>query len=1106
MSAAAGQAPAFPPLPTIAKCPFDTLHGCNGYSAAGNSFSGLGFLRHLETKHLSTPSQLSDISRYLSISYGGFQIFSSLLASLHRWMCFQTHSPRCTPITCRGPLCYRGRRLPPRTVVCSRILLGAVPGHARQHSCPTCGCLAQASGTIVGIRCPPTPPRSHISRTPGRLLLVEDAPPVPFDTTLLDKVLRCNIPTLASVPPSCRLAFSDLYCSVLEQIVASPNEVASWLELFLLPKCILRYPSVQSLPTNRRSQSQVAAIRTALHTWSQPDGPRLLALQALENGHPYPDSSAPPSDEQRARRSLRHGSNGHYGRAIKCLSDGGIAPANLDTLTKLQELHPTAPLPDSIPVDFDAVAPLDVPTPIVLRSLLSFQKGTAPGRDGLRVQHLYDCFRGIASTNSQRFLAALTAVCQLLLRGGCPVDLAPFLASASLTPFAKDNGGVRPIAVGLVLRRLVSKVALHLISPPLPPLPDYQFGVGTRHAAEGILHAVNRLLRGYRQAADLVIATVDIKNAFNSISRVSIFDAVTEHHPSLLPWIQLLYGHQSHLYYRDQALVSSSGVQQGCNLGPKLFDLGIKRLVESLSTSAGLLLNAWYLDDGTLIGSYSAVSAALRLLETDGPKIGLQINHSKCALYWPSINPARIVEVGISSHIPVANDGLTLLGGAVSLDLDYLKTVAQARFTKAAAQMARLPILHDPQLQLLLLRNCLSLPKINYTLRTLPWEEVRFVGDTYDEALASSLSDLLGVDRSQLPARSCRLAGLPLRDGGLGLLTVADVSYFAFLASTVDTWMLQDHILRNFAGVAPAQFDEALAFLRSQVPAAQVTLPTQNTPSALHSQHSLAEQYFAVKRATFARSLTGRNAVVYQSLIGEHASDFLLALPIAEVQQTMDAADYRAILHYRLLIPLFQDQSQCRACTQFVMDRYGDHALHCTATPGLKRRHDFLRDTIVSLSVEAGIHCRREPPEINFTSQSNHTLLPADVFYPRWLGGPGRRLHACVDVTCVSPTVLVNDVCRGTVAALEAQERAKRDKHQDACERSGEYAFIPFVVDTFGNYATDALSHLARLAKLHGQRNPMRDTVIAAYVWRRVAYAVQRGVGRALAARLASSL
>ena len=98
---------------------------------------------------------------------------------------------------------------------------------------------------------------------------------------------------------------------------------------------------------------------------------------------------------------------------------------------------------------------------------------------------------------------------------------------------------------------------------------------------------------------------------------------------------------------------------------------------------------------------------------------------------------------------------------------------------------------------------------------------------------------------------------------------------------------------------------------------------------------------------------------------------------------------------------------------------------------------------------------------------------------------------------CRLLTVLVNAVCRGTVAALEEQERAKRAKYQAARELSCKHAFGPFVVDAFGNLSPDASSFLARLAKLHGLRNPMRDIAIAASVWRGVAYAMQRGVGRA---------
>ena len=96
----------------------------------------------------------------------------------------------------------------------------------------------------------------------------------------------------------------------------------------------------------------------------------------------------------------------------------------------------------------------------------------------------------------------------------------------------------------------------------------------------------------------------------------------------------------------------------------------------------------------------------------------------------------------------------------------------------------------------------LSSRREGYAFRIFPWQEVRPVWHTYDEAFATALSDLLAVDGSQLTSRSLCLAALPLRDGWLGLPpSEADVSCFVYLTSMVDMWLLQDHNPRNFAGV-----------------------------------------------------------------------------------------------------------------------------------------------------------------------------------------------------------------------------------------------------------------------------------------------------------------
>jgi len=76
-------------------------------------------------------------------------------------------------------------------------------------------------------------------------------------------------------------------------------------------------------------------------------------------------------------------------------------------------------------------------------------------------------------------LCVITLVVNLWLGGRCPLSLAEFVASAPLTPLLKSHGEIRPIAVGTIWRRLVSKVAMKGVGKDMAKyLNDFQFGVG----------------------------------------------------------------------------------------------------------------------------------------------------------------------------------------------------------------------------------------------------------------------------------------------------------------------------------------------------------------------------------------------------------------------------------------------------------------------------------------------------------------------------------------------------------------------------------------------------------------------------------------------------
>ncbi|GKA45595.1 putative exostosin-like protein [Tanacetum coccineum] len=175
----------------------------------------------------------------------------------------------------------------------------------------------------------------------------------------------------------------------------------------------------------------------------------------------------------------------------------------------------------------------------------------------------------------------------------------------------------------------------------------------------------------------------------------------------------------------------------------------------------------------------------------------------------------------------------------------------------------------------------------------------------------------------------------------------------------------------------------------------------------------------------------------------------------------MSALEYRTILKYRLMIPLFPVDEPCPVCRKVCLDSFGEHAVHCKELPGFKYRHDLVRDVLYDVLKRAGISSRKEAP-VNFLTdplEGRSTLRPADILVFGWAGGK----HACVDLTGVSPLVGLRD--NGFVAgqaALKA-ESSKVAKHEKACLEN-QHVFIPFAFDTFGFLAPEAEEFLNKVA------------------------------------------
>ena len=941
---------------------------------------------------------------------------------------------------------------------CAGTLAGAVPmeyldAH-RLDLCSVCGLLVACRFNGVHPRCRPCARQQLPNHRPAGLM---DA-----GLPSLDSIMELDVPTLRHVPHVARSAWAQCLARAASTAAVS-NTVPAWQELLMLPKAVLVAPTRGG--ARHHQQAALATLRRC-QRWLA--GERMDLWEELRARPMATRSTADSTTATQHSRCCALAAEGELSRACADLTEPARLPPSQATFEQLSAHHPQSAMPDVSRLG--PARPAAVPelsSEAVIGALKTFPRASAPGPSGLRADHIKET---LATAHGDEVTAHLVSLCQLLAKGEAPTVVAPYLGGARLHALPKKNGGVRPIAVGETIRRLVGKVLCHATRADSNqyfwPL---QVGVGVKLGGEAAVHTARQWAERNAGVADKVLLKVDFQNAFNSVDRFALLSETRAAFPGLACWVDWCYSSASVLRFGKHTIPSTRGIQQGDPLGPLLFSAALQPALRK-TAQCPVELCFSYLDDAVLAGRADAVAAAFRVLQHEAAVAGLQLEPSKCELV--PLAP----QADLSAFPPsfqVRRPGVFDLLGSPVGDFDHCNTFTQTeRVEKAAKCLEAVAALPDPQVGLQLLRHCVSFTKMVHSMRTTPPGAHASALAAFDQQHRGCLEHLGCFPVSD---RTWHQATLGLKQGGLGLRQCTVHAPAAYLASVAATHEACRSLDGRYTPDWPSSVQAAAAFDAAVLASDRfhgVHQPRQQTLSAALDKAQLAQLQVSAEGESERAHL--------QLLQQPGAGAWLLARPSQALGLHLDAAFFRVLLRMRLRVPVASSDGYCPLCDG-IADRFGDHARACPCGGDRTKRHNRLRAVVAARAMAAGLSPEVEKqgllpqrPEEHGASESGSRCnpsqrRPADVYIPAW-GAHGPAAFDLAATSGMRGSVLPASAACGRSAATnyEGRKRAHQNTEQ-LCHGQG-LQFVPLVVEAccggWGPTASATWKNLGRCMEL----------------------------------------
>jgi hypothetical protein len=418
-----------------------------------------------------------------------------------------------------------------------------------------------------------------------------------------------------------------------------------------------------------------------------------------------------------------------------------------------------------------------------------------------------------------------------------------------------------------------------------------------------------------------------------------------------------------------------------------------------------------------------------------GENMGLTLNVTKCELFY---HPKTAIDdpllLSFTRH--GLNDA-SLLGAPLFIGPE-LDDAWSTRLTDLRRAVDRLSLL-GAQEALILLRASFSAPRVQHLMRCSPSVDHPALAE-FDDILKSAICKITNCDLSD---NQWLQAGLPIRDGGLGIRRVTSLALPAFLASAAGSLPLQDAILLQVDPKPDSYFSLYLPRWWS----AAVGGPPPDQP--LSGKQSFWDRPGVLSdRSTVESNLSLEHGKAsFLAAIAPHSGDWLLALPITACGLRLEDEAVRTAVALRLGVNLCVPHP-CHCGAQ--VDAFGVHSLVCKHASGRINRHQAINDVIARAFVSADFPVTKEPNGLSIADNKRPdglTLLP-------WR--EGKPLAWDVTVICPLAHSYVSKYATSGAAAELAATR-KSDKY---AQLPNSYIFQPIAFENMGAIFCERVSWL----------------------------------------------